>query len=65
MRSLILFFAILIASLLAALNTKTQNVNENARKAQTKFDERKTNQNEMKLKKNRLNIATFHSFCVL
>ncbi len=65
MRSLILFFAILIASLLAALNIKTQNVNENARKAQTKFDERKTNHNEMILKKNRLNIATFHNFCVL
>jgi len=65
MRTIILFIAILIASLLAARNHHAHNTKETFRKTDSKFNESKSTIKAVPLKKSRSKIATFYSFYVL
>jgi hypothetical protein len=65
MRTIILFIAILIASLLAALNHHAHDSKETIRKADSKLNVIKSTYKIESLKKSSSKIATFYSFYVL
>jgi len=65
MRTLILFFATLIASFLATHNPHRQDIKNLELKADSLHRSEKSTGSEMSLKKSRSKIATFYSFYVL
>jgi hypothetical protein len=65
MRTLILFIATLIVTLLATHNPNRQDIKKNEQKADTLFSSKKSTCSEISLKKSRSKFATFYSFYVL